>query len=216
VEDVPIDIDRLLGEAPPDYRPRLALAGGSLASTRRSTAIRGAEDALPEATPLLPEHVAATQTATPTLYWRLADRAEVPVEITLIAEDGIEPLVENRIPAPVAGGLHAVALEELGVALEPGVTYQLHVALVPDDARRDLDVIATAAVRYTPATPALSRSFAEAGPAERPKRLAEAGYWIDAFDAVSRIAAAHPESDRAAAWRASLLDQVGHSASENR
>jgi hypothetical protein len=95
---------------------------------------------------------------------------------------------------------------------QPGVTYALHVALVPDAARRDLDVIASAGVRYTPADPALTRRLAEADLADEARVLAEAGYWIDAFDAVSRIAAEHPDSARAVAWRASLLEQVGQGA----
>ncbi len=212
VPDEPLDLDTLLAADPPAYRPQLALAGGSLESLRTASAIRGADDGLPRVTPMLPEHVGATRSATPTLYWHLDARATVPVELTLIAEDGVEPLLERRIDAPVAAGPHALDLKALGVTLAAGKTYLFHTALVPDQQRRDLDVLATAAVRYTPASPDLTRRLEAGGPAARPSLLAEAGYWIDAFDAVSRIAAAHPESKRAASWRAALLDQVGQGA----
>ncbi len=63
---------------------------------------------LPRLRTLAPEHVGATSEAQPTLYWDLAAASEVPVEITVVAEDGIEPLVEERLSPPVRAGQQVI------------------------------------------------------------------------------------------------------------
>ena len=45
------------------------------------------------------------------------------MEIVIVDEESVEPLFEDSATAQ-AKGFHAVALEEYGVELEPGVEYQ--------------------------------------------------------------------------------------------
>lgn len=208
-DDEPLDLASLLPETAPAYRPQLVLAGGTFAPARTDSVMRGAGKALPEARPLAPEHVGATLDASPTLYWVVFANSDTPVELTVIDEQRTEPLLELRVEPPVAAGLHALRLADHGVQLAPDTTYQFYVALIPDLRHRDLDRVAGAALRYTPAAADLERRLAEGGPAHRGHVLAESGYWIDAFDAITRIADAHPESARAAVQRAALLEQVG-------
>jgi len=207
----PADIASLLPDEPPAYRPRVALAGGSLEAVRSgaATAVRAAGEELPAIRALGPEHVGATHRASPTLYWHLAERSDVPVELTLIADTAVEPLVEVRMEPPVAAGLHPLSLAERGVELRPGETYAWFATLVPDPERRDRDAVSRAVLRYAPAPPDLERRLEAGGPAQRAHLLAEAGYWVDAFAASARLAREAPGSERAAAHRRALLEQVG-------
>ena len=203
----PAQIAALVPAEPPAYHPDAALAGGSLESRRSVPVIRaGAASGLPEIRALAPEHVGATTRAAPTLYWFLSDPSRVPVEITLTAEDAAEPLLELRLEPPVGAGLHNLRLDRRGIRLEPGVTYRWFVALIPDPANRDADLVSSAAVRR--AAPG-SAQPAESAPAERAHALAAAGYWYDAFDTLTGWVQTDPGSERLREHRAALLEQVG-------
>ncbi len=201
-----VDLAALLPEQPPHYRERFTVAAAPLAT---GTAIRGSIGDLPALRPLAPDRGGATLSPTPTLYWYLSEPSAVPVELTLIAEDAVEPLLELRFEAPVAAGLHALPLDGRGVALSAGATYAWYATLVPDAQHRDLDFVSGTAIRYEPATADLERRLEEAGAARRAHVLAEQGYWIDAFAALTRIAQDHPESTRARAQQVALLEQAG-------
>jgi hypothetical protein len=206
----PLQIAALLPAEAPVYRPDAALAGGSLASERSAPVIRaGVASGLPEIRALGPEHVGATTSASPTLYWFLSGASSVPVEITLRSERDSEPLLDLRLEPPVGAGLHALRLERRGARLEPDATYRWFVALVPDPARRDADLVSGAAVRSAVAAGALTEQLAAAGPAERAHVLAAAGYWYDAFDTLTRWIQAEPAAERLREHRSALLEQVG-------
>lgn len=206
----PLQIAALVPAETPVYRPDAALAGGSLASERSAPAIRaGVASGLPEIRALGPEHVGATTSAAPTLYWFLSGTSPVPVEITLTSERAAEPLLELRLEPPVGAGLHALRLGRRGVGLEPGATYRWHVALVPDPSDRDSDLVSSAAVRRAAAAGALAEQLAAGPPAERAHVLAAAGYWYDAFDTLTHWIQKEPASERLREHRAALLEQVG-------
>jgi hypothetical protein len=206
----PVQIAALVPAEAPVYRPDAELAGGSLESRRSTPVIRaGVASGLPEIRALGPEHVGATTSAAPTLYWFLSSASPVPVEITLTAEDAAEPLLDLRLEPPVGAGLHTLRLDRRGVPLEPGGTYRWFVALLPDPANRDADLVSGAAVRRAVAAGALTEALAAAGPAERAHVLAAAGYWYDAFDTLTRWIQTDPGSERLREHRAALLEQVG-------
>ena len=194
----------------PVYRPDSDLAGGSLASVRSAPGIRaGAASALPEIRALGPEHVGATTSAAPTLYWFLSGESSVPVRITLTSEGAGAPLLELRLEPPIGAGLHALRFDGRGARLEPGATYRWFVALAPDPADRDADLVSGAAVRRTVASADLSEQLSAAAPAKRAHVLAAAGYWYDAFDTLTRSIQSDPASERLREHRAALLEQVG-------
>jgi len=206
----PLEISALVPAEAPVYRPDPDLAGGSLASQRSAPVIRpGAASSLPEVRALGPEHVGATSNAAPTLYWFLSGASSVPVEITLTSEGATGPLLALRLEPPIGAGLHALRLERHGARLEPGATYRWIVALVPDPAHRDADLVSGAAVRRVVAAGALTEQLAAAAPAERAHVLAAAGYWYDAFDTLTGWIQSEPASEQLREHRAALLEQVG-------
>jgi hypothetical protein len=153
---------------------------------------------------LAPAHVGRTSHASPTLYWFLPEPTSLSVEVTVVDPADAEPLLERTLPGPVAAGVHALRLAELGVRLAAGVEYPWFVTLVVDAARRSNDVVSGGSIRYEPAA---------AVPGTPPERLAhayaEAGLWYDAFDQLSTWLAAEPGAALLHAHRAALLEQVG-------
>jgi hypothetical protein len=206
----PIEVAALVPAEPPVYRPDAALAGGSLASVRSAPMIgAGVASELPEIRALGPEHVGATTSATPTLYWFLSGASSVPVAITLRSERAAEPLFELRLEPPIGAGLQALRLAPPGASLEPGVVHRWYVALMPEPANREADLVSGAAVLRTQPAGSLAEQLAAAPPAERAYLLAAAGYWYDAFDAITRRIQAEPGDERLREHRAALLEQVG-------
>lgn len=139
---------------------------------------------------LAPEQTGLTRSASPTLYWWLSDDHPGPVEVVVMAENGVAPLVRFRAPAPVTAGIHAVDLSSAGLALQAGVTYRWSVAIIRDENARARDVVATATLEYVPD----QLVPLDAG------ALAAAGFWYDVIALLN--------SDRDPQWQAALLDQV--------
>ena len=69
-------------------------------------------------------------------------------------------------------------------------------------------MVVGAALRFAPASAALERQLGAQPAALRAHVLAEAGYWYDAFDTLSRWIVREPEAPRLRAHRAALLEQV--------
>jgi hypothetical protein len=173
-----------------------------------ASVVRSGAAALPRIQALGPEHLGATREASPILYWSLDAPSDVPVELTLISEDAADPLLELRVASPGAG-VHALPLADRGVVLTPGKPYLWFASLVPDDARRDQDVVSGAGIVRAPADPALQQRLEAAPPQRRAHVLAEAGYWYDAFAAVEQWLDAEPDAPRLRAYRDALLRQAG-------
>lgn len=153
---------------------------------------------------MAPEHVGWTTEASPTLYWQLSETTELPLEVTLVDDAQIEPLLEERRAGPQAAGLHALSLADLGLRLEPGVVYRWQVAVVADPRRRSKDVRSAAAVVWM----APSDAPPPSSPA-RAHQLAAAGYWYDAFAQLSAWLSNEPDAPNLRAAREALLVQVG-------
>jgi hypothetical protein len=204
----PMQIAALLPSELVRYRPNAALAGGSLGSIRVDTVTRSAGAELPRIQTLGPAHVGATAERTPTLYWRLSSASQVPVRVTLVDDDAIDPLLELRVEPPIAAGVHRVSLRDRAIELSPGVTYRWYVSLAPDPERPEADVTSGAAIRRAPADQALAERLEASGPGERAHVLAASGYWYDAFDTLSRWIEKEPAEPELRAQRAALLEQA--------
>jgi hypothetical protein len=149
-----------------------------------------------------------TSVPSPTLYYFLSGESAVPVEITLIDGQSIDPLVEIHIDPPISAGLHAIELGAHGAALEPATSYQWLVALVTDAERRENDQIASAGVRYVPLD-ADGLLALETGPvAERAHHQARLGYWYDAFATLEGWREVQREVVRLLEFEEALLEQV--------
>jgi len=179
-----------------------------------------AGDARPRVRVLAPaDHVGLTARPSPTLYWYLSATTRTRVELTLVDDDAIEPLVQLSLPGPVAAGVHSLALEPLGVALAPGKTYRWFVALVHDAHRRSKDELAEGAIERIESASAPGDRLVAPGRGARAgegvaalrdasRRYARAGLWYDALSAIESAIEQAPEDPALAADRAALLSQA--------
>ncbi|MFP6641680.1 MAG: DUF928 domain-containing protein [Myxococcota bacterium] len=186
---------------------QIELLGGTSVRSHGNARSLGSEPTL-ELKVLAPDHVGWTRGASPTLYYWLSQPSELPIEITLSDDVSIEPLAEHMRAGPHAAGLQAVSLAELGVQLEPGVVYRWQIAAVPDAARRSRDVRAGAAVLWQVPDAATAAALERAEVGQRAHRLAEQGYWYDAFEQLSDWIGAGAEVAGLHEARDALLEQV--------
>ncbi|MBK7949022.1 MAG: DUF928 domain-containing protein [Deltaproteobacteria bacterium] len=156
------------------------------------------------------DHVGQTVEPSPTLYWFVSAATSIPIELTLVDDEAIEPLLQLRLPGPVEAGLHALPLSDLGVALPPDKLHRWFVALVHDPVRRSKDELAEGAIvrvapsASTPASPARTPAALR----EAALRSAEQGLWYDALGALELALEASPGDRDLAADRQALLDQA--------
>ncbi len=185
------------------YRPPMRGAPGG----RIGGATRTGRD-LPYLLALAPDHTGFTLESQPTLYWYVSGPAQVKLEITLLDEEGIDPILTQQMQGSNNAGIYAVSLAEHGITLKPGMEYQWFVALIPDPKQRSRDVTAGALIQKVDADPDLVARLKAANNDERPGILAQHGIWYDAVHRLSQEIqkGASAEYRR---YRASLLEQVG-------
>jgi hypothetical protein len=158
---------------------------------------------------LAPDHTGLTVQEQPSLYWYLSKPTTYPIELTIIDDRAIKPLLETRISGPVQPGMQRVRLADYGVRLSPGVPYRWSVALVVDPENRSKDIIAGGAIERIALPEAVRAKLTRAGKTQTPYIYAEAGLWYDAMTAISDLIDAAPNDRVHRQQRASLLEQVG-------
>jgi hypothetical protein len=203
----------LVHALPPDADAQTILykppeRGSPSADIRVGGAIRGIEYETVALDILAPGHVGLTTSTQPRLYWFTAGTVDLPIEVTLVADDAVDPLMWLKLPPPIAGGIHEVDLQTQGVRLTPGKLYQWFVAIVPDPENRSSDVVAGGEIELVAPAADVQARLSASGPAERPVAYAASGYWYDALQSLAMLI---EESDDSSAreLRASLLEQVG-------
>ncbi len=152
------------------------------------------------------DHVAFTTRAQPTLYWFVSADTDQRIDLTLVDDDSIDPLLEMTVPAPVRRGIHSLVLAEFGLSLEPWKTYRWHVAIVQDAKRRSIDTLAEGFIERTGITASLERSLRGASTAYGPYALS--GIWYDAIDEVLSAIGKDPGNKRLRLQRAAMLEQA--------
>lgn len=187
--------------AAPAYVPPLRGAP----SRRVGGSTRSIGQILPVVSVIAPDHVGLTTAAQPVLYWFISKPTRVRLEVTLIDESGVKPMLELPIDRVEGPAIHAVDLKKHGIQLRPGMEYQWTVALVPDAAERSGDVISGGVIKLVEPPSALGGSAGAASPAA----LAGAGLWYDAIHALSTRIAAQPGNKELHAQRAGLMEQAG-------
>jgi hypothetical protein len=158
---------------------------------------------------LAPDHTGFTSSEQPSLYWFVSAATSLPVELTIMERQGIQPILETRIAGPVRAGVHRVRLSDHNIRLSTGVPYRWFVAVVPDADRRSKDILAGATIERAEVPEELKSSLAQAKKPELPSLYAEAGFWYDAVAAISELIEAEPQDKGLRKKRASLLAQVG-------
>jgi hypothetical protein len=185
------------------------LMGLSGPAVRTGGYVRSVDPGGPVVEVLSPEHTGRTSRATPTVYWRLSEATDLPLEIVISDDVSIEPLFETRLTGTRAAGVHGLSLAREGVELSPNITYRWSVALVMDDAHRSRDRFASSALLYRPPGARAAGEFASAEAGHLAHRYAAQGYWYDAFDQLTLWLEAEPGDARLLEHRAALLEQVG-------
>jgi hypothetical protein len=158
---------------------------------------------------LVPNHVALTTQAQPSLFWFQSKPAKAQFELTVVEPKKPKPLVSLTAPQADKAGIHRVKLAKYKVELQPDVSYEWSVAIVPDAENRSRDVIAKGVIKRINAPGDLANRVMQMGDLERAAAYAQAGVWYDAFESVSNAIEARPDDASLPAQRAALLQQVG-------
>jgi len=134
---------------------------------------------------LVPDAVALTAQAQPTLYWYQSKPSQAHCIFTLTEPKKAKPLLVMKSSAPAVAGIHTLRLSDHKVKLTPKVVYKWSVALVVDPANRSQDIIANGVVEYVEPSPDLAAKLQTANDANRTSIYAQAGIWYDALDSIS-------------------------------
>ena len=189
----------------PEYKPPMRGApGGRVGGGTRGT---GREAFILSV--LAPNHTGLTISAQPVLYWFISSPSSLPVELTVVDPQKSEPLLELQIKPPITQGVHRVRLADHGVRLEPGVTYQWYVAVIPDAGRRSKDILAGGSIERVAAPDDLTARLAQTLKVDQPAVYAGASLWYDAVAALGDLIEASPQDRALHERRSALLKQVG-------
>lgn len=189
----------------PTYRPP---ARGTPAS-RVGGGSRGSGDEAPRLAVLAPDHTGLTTQEQPSLYWFVSKPAAAKIEVTVINDQAVAPVLEKNVDAPARAGIQRLRLADYGIKLQPGIEYRWHVALVLDPAQRSNDIIASGTIQRIAPDARLQAKLAQTSKARLPFAYAEEGLWYDAIEAVSELIEGNPPDKTARMQRARMLEQVG-------
>jgi hypothetical protein len=188
----------------PVYKPPMRGAPAS----RVGGGTRGMGDR-PHLVILAPDHTGMTVHAQPTLYWYLSKPATTHLEVTVINDNSIDPVLEKTLPSSRSAGIQSLDLAKHGVKLQPGVEYRWFVALVPDNNQRSNDIIASGTIQRTSESSSLKSRLAGASSASaRANAYAEEGIWYDAIATLSSEIDKNGDNSLKQ-QRAALLEQIG-------
>jgi len=158
---------------------------------------------------LAPDHSGFTTSEQPSLYWFISNSTSLPIELTVMDPQGVQPILETRLPAPVTAGVHRIRLSDYNVRLAPGAAYRWFVAVVPDADRRSKDIMAGGAIERVEMPEGLKAKLAQAPKSDLPSLYGEAGLWYDTVAAMSELIEAAPQDQALRKQRTALLAQVG-------
>jgi hypothetical protein len=189
----------------PAYRPPLRGAPAS----RIGGAHRGIEGADWSVFVLSPDHTGYTTAEQPVLYWFTSKPISQPVEVTLVEQGAIDPVLETRIPGATTAGVQRLDLARWDVELKKDTEYQWFVSVIVDPAQRSQDITAGGTIRLVEPGPETRQRLSGATEQSLAFVYAEEGLWYDAIDTLSRLIEADPANETVREQRVSLLSQVG-------
>jgi hypothetical protein len=158
---------------------------------------------------LAPDHSGFTTSEQPSLYWFISKPTSLPIELTVMDPQGIQPILETRVPAPTKPGIQRVRLADYNIHIAPGAAYRWFVAVVPDADRRSKDILAGGAIERVDLQQDVKTKLASASEKEIPFIYAQAGLWYDALKSISDLIDAAPQDQELQQQRTALLKQVG-------
>lgn len=158
---------------------------------------------------LAPDHTGWTISEQPALYWYISKPMTAHLEVTLINDREIKPVVEKIFDAPAKAGIQKIKLSDFGVKLQLGVEYRWHVSVIVDESARSNDVIASGTIMRASASDELKAELSHSGKTDLPYIYAEAGLWYDALTSISDLIEEYPENQSLRVHRRELLALVG-------
>jgi hypothetical protein len=158
---------------------------------------------------LVPNHIALTTQAQPSLFWFQSKPAKAKFELTVVEPKKPKPLLSLTAQEADKPGIHRVKLGKYKIELQPDVAYEWSVAIVPDTENRSKDVIAKGVIKRIRPPGDLATRVQNVDDLERAAMYGQAGIWYDAFESVSNAIEMHPDDASLRAQRAALLKQVG-------
>ena len=193
----------------PLYKPRKdgsprARMGGQVRSAER------ADDPLLIA--LVPDHVAFTVTANPSLCWYLSTQTALPMTITVVDSRGIRPILEGPLPSPTGPGIHCTRPRNYGVELKEQEAYRWFVTLVVDPDKPSRDVVAGGVIERVSFDEAcaLNMPCTETGcNREAIYRYSESGLWYDAISCLVELIEQGEDRNHLQQMLDHLLQQTG-------
>ena len=192
------------GDAPVYKLPSRGAPASRIGGGTRGLALQDS----PTVTVLAPNHTGLTTNPQPTLYWFLSKDAPVRIEMTLLDDAGVTPLIEKVVKTPMARGIHGLSLKDAGVTLAPDQEYRWHVALVFDPKMRSSDVTSSGTIKRVAASDTLKAQLATGTPAS-PAVYAAEGLWYDSIDVLVQRIDAAPDDKTLRDQLDSMLSQGG-------
>ncbi len=157
---------------------------------------------------LVPDHVGLSAEVQPRLVWYLSKTTTYPLELTIIDETGVTPIIEKRLSSPTEPGIHIIRLAEYDLKLEKGKTYQWSVSLISDPEHRSRDLIVGGMIQVDDVPVSLGENVRNANPVEATRLWGNAGFWYDAIGVISTNIQSNPSDAEMHNVRASLLEEV--------
>ncbi len=177
--------------------------------TRLGGATRGNIGTVARAEALVPEEIGHTLEAQPVLYWYLSETTDDRIDFALIGVDPINPMLEITLEGPFEPGIQRLRTADLGATLEPGVSYQWFIRVIPNPEQRLYDRVVGGGIERLEKSAELQARLDAAQPEDAHYVLAEAGIWYDALDGLSAQIESSPDDASLRAQRADLFEQVG-------
>ena len=203
----PASAQQAQAQASDSAQPQYKLPMRGAPASRIGGGTRGPAADSPAVTVFAPDHTGLTVNPQPTLYWHLSKQAPVQIELTLIDEAGVKPLIEKVEKSPLSPGIHALSLKDAGVKLSPDVEYRWHVALIFDPKMRSSDVTSSGTIKLVAAPAGLQGKVADVRSA--PAAYAGEGLWYDSIESLMRLIQASPDDAKLKSQLDALLAQVG-------
>lgn len=172
---------------------------------------RGPGSGVPALYVLVPDHVAQTASAQPSLFWYIdkAPSGSMHFVFTLLDQDGLDPLVEAKLATPSGPGIQRIRLSDHAVELQPGVEYEWSVSLVLESGEPATDKVSIGFIDRVERSSELETRLSGRGDADAAYVFAESGLWYDALTSLGNALDAEPERADLGRAQAELLRQVG-------
>jgi hypothetical protein len=158
---------------------------------------------------ITPDHTALTIQDQPQLFWFLRELTNYPIELTIIEDQAIFPMLETRIDSPEQPGIQSIRLNDFGMHLKKDTVYKWFIAIVPDPNRRSKDILAWGAVRYMEISDELKEKLLQFDKVTALNIYASAGIWYDAFSELSELIKISTNDIDLIDKRNALLEQIG-------